>query len=130
MQKRDRRVRARNSEVREGPKPGRRPTPIWVTPRARSLLVFALLALLALLAYAAPAVPLIAAGGFALALALSFPVRVISRFLPRPAAIAASFVLLILSSVLAVGRVLLDFARPRLRVGPVTALGSGPTPDG
>ena len=101
MQKRDRRAKARNSEVREGPNPGRRPTPIWVTPRARSLLVFALLALLALLAYAAPAVPLFAAGGFALALALSFPVRVISRFLPRPAAIVASFVLLILSSVLA-----------------------------
>ena len=101
MQKRDRRAKARNSEVREVPKPGRRPTPIWVTPRARSLLVFALLVLLALLAYAAPAVPLIAAGGFALALALSFPVRVISRFLPRPAAIVASFVLLILSSVLA-----------------------------
>ena len=95
MQKRDRRARARNSEVREGPKPGRRPTPIWVTPRARSLLVFALLA------HAAPAVPLIAAGGFALALALSFPVRVISRFLPRLAAIVTSFVLLILSSVLA-----------------------------
>src|SRR5918997_2783221 len=101
MQKRDRRAKARNSEVREVPKPGRRPTPIWVTPRARSLLVFALLALLAVLAYAAPAVPLIAAGGFALALVLSFPVRVISRFLPRPATIAASFVLLILSSVLA-----------------------------
>ena len=101
MQKRDRRAKARNSGVREGAKPGRRPTPIWVTPRARSLLVFAVLALLALLAYAAPAVPLIAAGGFALALALSFPVRVISRFLPRPATIAASFVLLILSSVLA-----------------------------
>jgi predicted PurR-regulated permease PerM len=32
--------------------------------------------------------------------------------------------------VLAVGRILLDFARPRLRVGPVTALGNGPSPDG
>ena len=31
---------------------------------------------------------------------------------------------------LAVGRVLLDFARPRLRVGPGTALGNGPSPDG
>ncbi|CAA9425368.1 MAG: hypothetical protein AVDCRST_MAG01-01-2553, partial [uncultured Rubrobacteraceae bacterium] len=38
----------------------------------------------------------VAAGGFALALALSFPVRALSRFLPRPAAILVSFVVLAL----------------------------------
>ena len=31
---------------------------------------------------------------------------------------------------LAAGRVLLNYARPKLRVGPVTAPGNGPSPDG
>ena len=80
------------------PKSG--PTPIWLPDRARTVLVLAVMALLAFVAYAAPAVPLVAAGGFALALALSFPVRLLSRFVPRPVAILVSFVLLILSALL------------------------------
>ena len=68
----------------------------------RNGLVVAGLVLLGFLAYAAPAVPLVAAGGFALALALSFPVGVLSRLMPRPAAIAASFATLILGALLVV----------------------------
>lgn len=71
--------------------PRRGPTPIPVPRRVRNALVAVVLVLLGVLAYAAPAVPLVAAGGFALALALSFPVCVLSRFMPRSAAIAVSF---------------------------------------
>lgn len=76
------------------------PTPIWIPYRARTALVLAFVGLLAFAVYAAPAVPLVAAGGFVVALALSFPVRFLSRFVPRPVAILASFVLLILSALL------------------------------
>ena len=91
---------------KSAPNPGdavreRRPTPIWVADRVRTGLVLCVIALLAFLAYAAPAVPLVAAGGFALALALSFPVRFLSRFVPRPVAIVVSFVVLILLALLA-----------------------------
>ena len=93
-------TRKRTATKNVGVVPGRRPTSILVTARVRTLLVLAAVALLALLAYAAPAVPLVAAGGFALALALSFPVPALSRFLPRPAAILVSFVVLALSVLL------------------------------
>lgn len=120
------------------------PTQIWLPDRARTILVLVVVVLLAFVAYAAPAVPLVAAGGFALALALSFPVRFLSRFVPRPVAILASFTLLILAALLVFSvlipllidqlaalldaapriadrvertlRGLLDFARPRLKI--------------
>lgn len=68
-----------------------RPTPIPISVRVRSVLIVAAVIVLLLVGYVAPAVPLTAAGGFVLALALSFPVRLLSRFLPRGIAVAATF---------------------------------------
>ena len=65
------------------------PTQIWLPDRARTILVLVVGVLLTFVAYAAPAVPLVAAGGFSAALALSFPVRFLSRFVPRPVATLA-----------------------------------------
>lgn len=81
--------------------PGRRPTPIWIPAEARTALVLCAVAGLAAVAYAAPVVPLVAAGGLALALVLSSPVRLLSRIVPRPVAILVTFVALILLSLLA-----------------------------
>ena len=68
----------------------------------RTTLVLCAVAGLAVVAYAAPAVPLVAAGGLALALVLSSPVRLLSRIVPRPVAILLSFVALVLLSLLVV----------------------------
>ena len=120
-------TRKKNPRGKQGAVSGGSPTPIRITGRVRTLLVLGGLGSLAGLAYAAPAVPLVAAGGFALALSLSFPVRFLSRFVPRPVAILASFVLLALLALLVFSvlipiladqlvALLLDFFRPRLRV--------------
>jgi len=62
-------------------------TPIAVSPRVRLLLAVAVLAVLAWLLWAAPTVPGLLLTGGALALVLSFPVRLLSRWLPRKLAI-------------------------------------------
>jgi len=50
----------------------------------------------------APSILFVAAGGMALALVLSFPVRLLSHVMPRPLAIAASFLTLVLLAVLGI----------------------------
>lgn len=64
------------------------PTPIYITPRLRLILIIATFVVLYLLAAAAPSVPRLLVLGAILALVLSFPVRVLSRWLMRRWAIA------------------------------------------
>jgi len=80
-------------------------TPIWISRRTRNILVGAGLAGLALLLWRAPTLVALSVGGGALALALSFPVRVLSRLMPRRAAIAVSLVLVIALVALTIGYV-------------------------
>jgi predicted PurR-regulated permease PerM len=80
-----------------------RPTPIWISKRTRTVLLLAALVALVLLVWAAPSIPVMMLGGFALALIMSFPVRALSRFMPRGLAILVSFLSL-------VGLVILAFA--------------------
>jgi predicted PurR-regulated permease PerM len=70
-------------------------TPIPVSPRLAMVLGVVGVVLLVLLLYAAPTIPVVALGGLGLAIALSFPVRGLSRFMPRPLAILVTFLALI-----------------------------------
>jgi predicted PurR-regulated permease PerM len=86
---------AREGLAERGGRPGSRPTRIRISRRARNvLLVLGLLALV-LLMWAAPSVLVTLLGGFAAALALSFPVRWLSRLMPRGLAILSTFLILI-----------------------------------
>lgn len=78
--------------------PPRRPTPIRISRAAWHLIVCALAAVLVVILWAVPIVPAISLSGFAVALVLSFPVHLFSRFVPRPLAILLAF--LILSAIL------------------------------
>jgi predicted PurR-regulated permease PerM len=78
------------------------PTPIRITRRTRAALILAALVLLALVVWYVPSVISTLVGGFALALVLSFPVRWLSRLVPRGIAILLSFLLLFGLLVLAV----------------------------
>ena len=79
------------------------PTPIWISRRTRTiLLIGGLLALIGIM-WAAPSVPIIALGGGTLALIMSFPVRALTRIMPRGLAILVSFLSL-------VGLIVLAFA--------------------
>ena len=80
-------------------------TPIWISRRTRSILVGAGVAGLALLLWRAPTLVALSVGGGALALVLSFPVRALSRLMPRRAAIAVSLVLVIVLVALTIGYV-------------------------
>lgn len=71
------------------------PTPITVSRRVRNLILAGVLLLGLLTMWAAPTVPIIAVGGFALALIMSYPVRGLTNFMPRGLAIAASFLVLL-----------------------------------
>lgn len=71
------------------------PAPIWISKRTRTVLILGGLVALVLLMWYSPSVPLMLLGGFALALAISFPVRTLSRLMPRGWAILASFLILI-----------------------------------
>jgi hypothetical protein len=66
---------------------GRQPTPIYVSARVLAGIVALVVAAVALFLYAAPTVPVVALGGMALAIVLSFPVRALSHVMPRPLAI-------------------------------------------
>ncbi len=79
-----------------GGQPWSEPTPIPVTPRVRTLIVVAALVAAAWLVWAAPIVPRLLLTGAALALVLSFPVRLLSRLLPR----AVAIVLVVLAAIL------------------------------
>jgi predicted PurR-regulated permease PerM len=71
------------------------PTPIFVSPRVMVFLVVLGVAALAYVVYAAPSILIIALGGMALAIVLSFPVRALSRVMPRGMAILVTFVAMI-----------------------------------
>ncbi len=85
----------RVGDPRESRGLGARPTPIRISARARNALLALGLLAFALLMWAAPSVPVTALGGFALAMALSFPVRWLSRLMPRGLAILVTFLVLI-----------------------------------
>ena len=72
-----------------------RPTPIRISKRLRTVLILAGLIVLGLVAWYVPSVITTLVGGFALALVLSFPVRWLSRLVPRGLAILGSFLLLL-----------------------------------
>jgi predicted PurR-regulated permease PerM len=71
------------------------PTPIRISRRTRTVLILAVLVLLGAVIWRVPSVLTIVVGGFALALALSFPVRWLSRLMPRGLAILLSFLLVV-----------------------------------
>ncbi len=71
----------------EGAEAGRQPTPIYVSARVLAGIVALVVVAVALFLYAAPTVPVVALGGMALAIVLSFPVRALSHVMPRPLAI-------------------------------------------
>jgi predicted PurR-regulated permease PerM len=75
--------------------PSRTPTPIFVSPRVMAVLVVLAIAALAYVLYAAPSILIVALGGTALAILLSYPVRALSRVMPRGMAILVTFVALI-----------------------------------
>jgi predicted PurR-regulated permease PerM len=78
------------------------PTPIRISKRTHTVLILAVLVLLGLVIWQVPSVLTTVVGGFVLALALSFPVRWLSRLMPRGLAILLSFLLLVGVVVLAV----------------------------
>jgi predicted PurR-regulated permease PerM len=64
------------------------PTPIYISPRVRLVLLIATVIVFYLLAVSAPNIPRLLMLGTTLALILSFPVRLLSRWIPRGLAIA------------------------------------------
>jgi predicted PurR-regulated permease PerM len=71
------------------------PTPIRISKRTRTALILAALVLLGVVIWRVPSVLTTVVGGFALALALSFPVRWFSRLMPRGLAILLAFLLVV-----------------------------------
>jgi predicted PurR-regulated permease PerM len=78
-----------------------RPTPIRISKRTRTVLVVLCGFAIVLLMWFAPTVPVVLLGGFAVAMALSFPVRWLSHLMPRGLAILATFLILIGACILA-----------------------------
>ena len=70
-------------------------TPIRISKRTRTALLLAVFVVLAYVVYRVPDVLTMTVGGIALALVLSFPVRLLSRFMPRGLAILLSFLLVV-----------------------------------
>jgi predicted PurR-regulated permease PerM len=77
-------------------------TQIPITPRIRNVLILIVAGLVFLLFWKAPALPQLLMTGIAVALILSFPVRLLSRFLPRGIAIAIVIIALLAILALAV----------------------------
>ncbi|MGF1472850.1 MAG: AI-2E family transporter [Rubrobacteraceae bacterium] len=71
------------------------PTPIRISKTMRTVLILAGLVVIGLVAWYVPSVITTLVGGFALALVLSFPVRWLSKLMPRGLAILGSFLLLL-----------------------------------
>ena len=71
------------------------PTPIPISRRTRTVLLLSAAALLVLLLWRVPSILMLLLGGGALALILSFPVRLLSHGMPRGLAILTSLVLAI-----------------------------------
>lgn len=78
------------------------PTPIPISRRTRTVLLLAAAALLVLLLWRVPSLVTLLLGGAALALILSFPVRLLSHTIPRGLAILISLLLAIGALVAAV----------------------------
>ena len=85
----------RRGAGRSRSEPARVPTPIFVSPRIMALIVALGVAALAYVLYAAPSILMVALGGVALALMLSYPVRALSRVMPRGMAILVTFVVMV-----------------------------------
>jgi predicted PurR-regulated permease PerM len=77
------------------------PTPILIDRRSRNILVGVVLLVIVLLCWFAPTLPRLVVAGAALALILSFPVRLLSRVLPRGIAITLAMLVLVVGAVLA-----------------------------
>ena len=89
-------IRKASNNERSGAKARkRRPTRIPISSLTGKLLALAGIAGLVLIAYFVPSALYIAVGGFALALILSFPVRALSRLMPRGLAILLTYLALI-----------------------------------
>jgi predicted PurR-regulated permease PerM len=99
--------RSRRPGIASGRRRGRlragAPTPIFVSPRLMAVIVVAGIALLAYVLYAAPSILVVTLGGTALAVVLSFPVRALSRLVPRGPAIFLTFLGLLGIVALALG---------------------------
>jgi predicted PurR-regulated permease PerM len=70
-------------------------TQIPISPRTRNIMIGTFVALLLLLFWLAPTLPKLLLTGMAVALVLSFPVRLLSRFIPRGIAIAVVVIALL-----------------------------------
>jgi predicted PurR-regulated permease PerM len=84
-------VRAEKTGRRGMVRQTRTPTPIFVSPRVAVVLSVVGVAALAYVLYAAPSILVVALGGTALAVVLSFPVRALSHVMPRGPAILLTF---------------------------------------
>ena len=80
-------------------------TQIPISPRMRNIMIAAFVGLLLLLFWMAPTLPKLLSTGMAVALVLSFPVRLLSRIIPRGIAIAV--VVIALLALLALAALLL-----------------------
>lgn len=76
-------------------------THIPISPRTRNILLLLAAAVLCILFWRAPALPKLLLTGMAVALVLSFPVNLLSRFLPRGLALVLVILLLLAAMVLA-----------------------------
>ncbi len=85
------------------PNPPNSPTPIPISQNARIILVVAGVVILALLLSLTPSVPIIVLGGAALAIALSFPVGFLSRWMRRGRAVLLTLAGLVGVALLALG---------------------------
>src|SRR5215212_7086182 len=85
----------------DSPRAQPRPTPIRISKRTRTVLVVLGGLVMVIIMWFAPTVPIVLLGRFTLAMALSFPVRWLSRLMPRRLAILATFLILIGAGVLA-----------------------------
>jgi predicted PurR-regulated permease PerM len=86
---------AKRAGARDSGRLARAPTPIFVPPRVMAVIAVLGIAALAYVLYTAPSILIIAGGGTTLAILLSFPVRALSRVMPRGLAILTTFLGLI-----------------------------------
>lgn len=88
-------------EAARTPEPHREPTPITVRKRTRNILVACALLLILFVLWSVPSLITVMVGGGAMALVLSFPVRLLSRVMPRR--IAVTVTLLTLVAIVVIG---------------------------
>jgi predicted PurR-regulated permease PerM len=82
---------AKRGGARKSGRSARTPTPIFVPPRVMAIIAVLGIAVLAYVLYAAPSILIVALGGMAFAIILSFPVRALSQVMPRGPAILVTF---------------------------------------